>query len=95
MALVIRVRAVGRDVDYRTYEPATLCPDVTGGTKAPTFDSQGNATLENELVNHEHYQTREQAQASIFEFIEVFYNRKRLHSSLRYLSPEQFEAGLN
>ena len=52
-------------------------------------------TLKTELVNHEHYQTREQARASVFEYIEVFYNRARLHSSLGYLSPEQFEAGLN
>lgn len=53
------------------------------------------ATLKNELVNHEHYATREQAQRSIFEYIEVFYNRKRLHSSIGYQSPEAFEAGLN
>ena len=53
------------------------------------------ATLKTELVNHERYETREQARASIFEYIEVFYNRQRLHSSLGYLSPEQFEAGLN
>jgi transposase InsO family protein len=46
-------------------------------------------------VNHEHYRTRDQARASIFEYIEVFYNRTRLHSSIGYLSPEQFEAGLN
>ena len=39
--------------------------------------------------------TREAARLSIFEYIEVFYNRQRLHSSLGYLSPEQFEAGLN
>ncbi len=53
------------------------------------------ATLKTELVNHERYETREEARASVFEYIEVFYNRKRLHSSLGYLSPEQFEAGLN
>lgn len=52
-------------------------------------------TLKTELVNHERYQTRAQARASLFEYIEVFYNRVRLHSSLGYLSPEQFEAGLN
>jgi putative transposase len=52
-------------------------------------------TLKRELVNHERYATRNQARASIFEFVEVFYNRRRLHSSLGYLSPEQFEAGLN
>jgi putative transposase len=53
------------------------------------------ATLKTELVHHEHYATHEQARASIFEYIEVFYNRHRLHSSLDYQSPEAFEAGLN
>lgn len=53
------------------------------------------ATLKTELVHHERYATREQAKASIFEYIEVFYNRKRLHSSLGYVSPESFEASLN
>jgi transposase InsO family protein len=52
-------------------------------------------TLKTELVNHERYETRAQARASIFEYIEVFYNRQRLHSSIGYLSPEQFEAGLS
>lgn len=51
-------------------------------------------TLKTELVHHERYATREQARASIFEYIEVFYNRKRLHSSLGYMSPEAFEASL-
>ena len=50
------------------------------------------ATLKSELVHHRSYATREQARQSIFEYIEVFYNRKRLHSSLGYLSPESFEA---
>ena len=53
------------------------------------------ATLKTELVHHEDYQTRDQARQSIFEYIEVFYNRKRLHSSLGYVSPEMFEASLN
>ena len=53
------------------------------------------STLKTELVNHERYATREQARASIFEYIEVFYNRQRLHSSLGYVSPETFEASLN
>ena len=47
--------------------------------------------LKNELVHCQRYQTRNQARASIFEYIEVFYNRQRLHSSLNYLSPVQFE----
>jgi putative transposase len=52
------------------------------------------STLKTELVHHEHYATRDAARASIFEYIEVFYNRKRLHSALGYQSPEVFEAGL-
>jgi len=52
-------------------------------------------TLKTELVHHEHYVTRDQARQSIFEYIEVFYNRKRLHSALGYQSPESFEASLN
>lgn len=52
-------------------------------------------TLKTELVNHEHYATRDAARQSIFEYIEVFYNRKRMHSSLGYISPEAFEASLN
>jgi transposase InsO family protein len=50
------------------------------------------ATLKTELVHHEHYATHEAARASIFEYIEVFYNRQRLHSTLGYRSPEAFEA---
>lgn len=53
------------------------------------------STLKTELTNDEDYMTHEQAKASIFEYIEVFYNRQRLHSSLGYKSPEAFEAGLN
>lgn len=49
-------------------------------------------TLKTEHVYFEHYQTREQAMSSIFEYIEVFYNRQRLHSTLSYLSPSAFEA---
>ena len=53
------------------------------------------ATLKTELVHQQHYATRAQARQSIFEYIEVFYNRQRLHSALGYLSPEAFEASLN
>lgn len=49
------------------------------------------STLKAELESYGDYQTRRQAQAEIFEYIEVFYNRQRLHSSLGYLSPAEFE----
>jgi putative transposase len=52
-------------------------------------------TLKQELVYQQKYLTREQAKASIFEWIEVFYNRQRRHSAIGYLSPEAFEASLN
>jgi transposase InsO family protein len=52
-------------------------------------------TLKRELVHHERYATRDEARASIFQYIEVFYNRTRLHSTLDYTSPEAFEARLN
>jgi putative transposase len=39
----------------------------------------------------EKYRTQEEAKSSIFEYIEVFYNRKRSHSALKYVSPIQFE----
>lgn len=50
------------------------------------------ATLKTELVHQTNYASREEAKRSIFEYIEVFYNRVRLHSTLGYVSPEQFEA---
>ena len=53
------------------------------------------STLKRELVHHEKYATREEARLSIFEYIEIFYNRVRKHSSLGYVSPEAFEAALN
>ena len=49
-------------------------------------------TLTMELVHHRKRRTREEARRDIFEYIEVFYNRERLHSSLGYLSPADFEA---
>jgi len=53
-------------------------------------------TLKRELVNDGMtYATHEQARSSVFEWIECWYNRQRLHSSLGYVSPEQFEAQLN
>jgi transposase InsO family protein len=49
------------------------------------------STLKLELVYRSQFQTRAQARQAIFDFIEVFYNRRRLHSSLHYLSPVDFE----
>ena len=48
-------------------------------------------SLKRELRPNEVFATRDQARAEIFEYLEVFYNRVRLHSSLGFLSPEGFE----
>jgi transposase InsO family protein len=49
------------------------------------------STLKHELIYRRHFKTRAEARQAIFEFIEVFYNRQRLHSSLGYRSPIDFE----
>ena len=51
-------------------------------------------TLKTELVHHEDFQTREEAQQAIFEYIEVFYNRQRKHSTNGYLAPFKYEQKL-
>jgi transposase InsO family protein len=53
------------------------------------------STLKKELVYGEKYLTRRDARLSIFEYIEVFYNRIRKHSALGYKSPEQYNMLLN
>lgn len=45
------------------------------------------SSLKNELVHHRDYHTRDQARMEIFEYIELFYNRQRIHQSLDYETP--------
>jgi putative transposase len=52
-------------------------------------------TLKTELVMHCDYKTRDQARASLFEYMEVFYNRQRRHSTIRYEAPLAFETSTN
>lgn len=52
-------------------------------------------TLKTEHTYFEHYNTREEAKQSIFEYIEMFYNCKRSHSTLGYCSPMVFEKKWN
>jgi transposase InsO family protein len=49
-------------------------------------------TSTRELVYHRNYATRDEATLDIFEYIEVFYNRRRRHSTLGYYSPAEFDA---
>jgi putative transposase len=68
----------------------------------PSMSARGNcydnavaesffSSLKNELVHHRDFPNREAARAEIFDYIEVFYNRQRLHQTLGYLTPLQFE----
>jgi len=50
------------------------------------------STLKIELVDGQVYRTRAEADAAVFEYIECFYNRKRIHSSIGYCSPADYEA---
>ena len=49
------------------------------------------ATLKCELFHHRRFPTREAARSAIFEYLEAFYNRRRPHSSLGYVSPKGYE----
>jgi putative transposase len=49
------------------------------------------ASLKKELIRGEIFATRDEAKACLFEYIEVFYNRIRRHSSLGYKSPIEYE----
>lgn len=51
--------------------------------------------LKTELVHRHHFATRQQARLAVFEYVEVFYNRVRLHSALGFKSPVDFEQQLN
>ncbi len=68
----------------------------------PSMSAKGNcfdnacaesffSSLKNELVHFHNFNTREEARAAIFEYIEIFYNRQRLHQTLDYVSPVEFE----
>lgn len=50
------------------------------------------STLKNELVHHVLFEDRDQARSAIFDYLELFYNRQRIHQSLGFKSPVHFEA---
>jgi putative transposase len=53
------------------------------------------ATIKGEMLDHETFETRAEATAAIAEYIDGFYNVHRLHSSIGYVSPIEFELRLN
>ena len=51
-------------------------------------------TLKNELVSFETFTTREEAKMKIFDYIEIYYNMQRIHSSINYFTPVEYENNL-
>lgn len=66
------------------------------GSKGDPYDNAAIesffASLKRELANDANFKTHDEARTAIFDWIEVFYNRRRRHSSVGYLSPERYEA---
>lgn len=52
------------------------------------------SSLKNEIIHHRDYHSRDQARTEIFEYIELFYNRKRIHQSLEYQTPVKCDMSL-
>ena len=84
--------------DYRTY--------LKSHNIIPSMSRRGNCydnavaesffkTLKRELVRKNIFHTREEARDKIFEYIEMFYNSKRRHSFLDFISPNEFEKRYN
>jgi putative transposase len=78
---------------------------LTRHGRQPSMSRQGNCwdnavaesffhTLKTELIYLEDFDTHEQAQTAVFEYIEVFYNRQRCHSTNGYLAPLAYEQAL-
>ncbi len=49
------------------------------------------ASLEKDLLRRRSFRTKQEARTEVFDYIEVFYNRERLHSTLGYRSPDEYE----
>ena len=64
---------------------------ITGNCYENAITESFFASLKSEWVYHEKYTTRAEASRSIFKYIEIFYNRQRIHAALGGVSPEQFE----
>lgn len=95
-----RIHHTDRGSQYTADDyPATLRSRHVLISRSKKGDCYDNAMMESffstlraELTELAHFHTRAEARTALFEFIEGFYNRQRLHSALDYLSPAEFEA---
>jgi putative transposase len=76
---------------------ASVGIDVSMGSRGDCFDNavleSFHATIKKDLIHRRPWPTKTEARTAIFEYIEVFYNRRRRHSTLGMLSPLEFESG--
>jgi transposase InsO family protein len=77
----------------RTLRDSGLLPSM--GRRGDAYDNAPVesviSTIKNELVNRNRFKTRDQARLAVFDYIETFYNPRRLHSSLGHRSPDDYE----
>ena len=79
---------------YRALLQAHGLRPSMNGRKVPQDNAVAESffsTLKNELIHHCDFRSRDEARAAIFDYIELFYNRKRIHQSLGYRTPEDIE----
>lgn len=83
---------------YRSYCNSVELIQMSYSAKGCPYDNAPmesfNSIIKKELVNHTHYETFEQAYLSIFTFIEKWYNRERIHGSIRNMTPLEFETSI-
>ena len=107
LAMAVRQRRIQPGLIHHTdwgaqYSAVAYQRQLTTLGLTPSMSRKGNcydnavaesffSVLKNELVHHQRYRTRDDASREIFAFIEGFYNRQRLHLSLGYLTPLEFE----
>jgi putative transposase len=69
--------------------------EVSMGSRGDCFDNAAiesfHATIKKDLLHRRSWPTKAEARSAVFDYVEASYNRERLHSTLGYLSPEQFE----
>lgn len=78
---------------------AALAITVSMSRKGNAWDNavaeSSFSNLKNELVHHRRFKNHEQARREIFDYIEIFYNRQRVHATLNYVTPEAYESRSN
>ncbi len=86
----------GSDAYRRRLEQSGLIPSMS--RKGDCYDNAVAesffSTLKNELLYGQRFVSREHARSEIFKFLEIFYNRQRIHQSLNYVTPEMAEAAI-